>query len=472
MYLNRFASNQIVNFFFFYKIFDSIYLLKFFEFSIFSSNYSFGSKMLRIVSRSAVASVRMVRPTTIARSAVAMKSTWAGVPQGPPDAILGITEAFKKDQFPQKINLGVGAYRDDAGKPFVLPSVLKAEKIILEKNLNKEYAGITGVPEFTVAAAKLAYGDSSPVITENRLAITQSISGTGALRIGAEFLARFFPKKKVFLPNPTWANHKNVFHDSGIETVSYRYYDKTNIALDFDGLVEDLRNAENGSPVLLHACAHNPTGVDPTPEQWRAIAEVFQEKGHFPFFDMAYQGFASGDIARDAYAVRYFVEQGFQIALCQSFAKNMGLYGERVGAFSLVAETPEEKARVDSQLKILIRPLYSNPPIHGARIASEILNSPELKAEWLQEVKNMADRMIKMRALLKENLEALGSKKNWDHVTSQIGMFCYTGLSPEQVDTLAKEYSVYGTRDGRISIAGITSDNVKRLAEAIHNVSK
>ncbi|VVT56700.1 uncharacterized protein SAPINGB_P005221 [Magnusiomyces paraingens] len=402
----------------------------------------------------------------------ANKSTWANVPQGPPDAILGITEAFKKDQFPQKINVGVGAYRDDAGQPFVLSSVLEAEKRVLDQNLNKEYAPITGIPSFTSGAAELAYGEFSPVITQNRLAITQSISGTGALRIGADFVSRFFGKKKIYIPNPTWANHKNIFRDAGMEAVSYRYYNKDTIGLDFEGLLEDLRLAEDGSAILLHACAHNPTGVDPTQEQWRQIAEVFQEKGHFPFFDMAYQGFASGDISRDAYAVRYFVDQGFQIALCQSFAKNMGLYGERVGAFSLVAESPEERARIESQLKIIIRPMYSNPPIHGARIASEILNDAILKAKWLQEVKDMADRMISMRSLLKQNLEALGSIKNWDHVTSQIGMFCYTGLSPEQVDKLAQEYSVYGTRDGRISIAGITSGNVARLAEAIHNVTK
>ena len=417
-----------------------------------------------------VSTARAIRPVRLA--AIANKSTWANVEQGPPDAILGITEAFKKDTFEQKINLGVGAYRDDAGKPFVLPSVLEAEKRVLEKDLNKEYAGITGVPDFTKAAAELAYGADSSAILEKRLAITQSISGTGALRIGAEFLSKFFPSKKILIPTPTWANHGAVFRAAGVTPVQYRYYDSKNIALDFDGLVEDLRKADDGSAVLLHACAHNPTGVDPTPEQWRALSQVFKEKGHFPFFDMAYQGFASGDINHDAYAVRYFVEQGHQIALCQSFAKNMGLYGERAGAFSLVTESAEEVKRVDSQLKIIIRPLYSNPPIHGARLASEILNDAALKAQWLDEVKFMADRIISMRALLKKNLEDLGSKRDWSHVTSQIGMFCYTGLTAEQVDTLAKEYSVYLTRDGRISIAGITSSNVGRLAEAIYAVTK
>jgi aspartate aminotransferase, mitochondrial len=420
---------------------------------------------------------KALKPIVVARqlplrASYRFNSTWSDVKQGPPDAILGITEAFKKDSFHQKINLGVGAYRDDAGKPYVLPSVRKAEENIAKKLLDKEYAPITGVPTFTSAAAELAYGATSSALLENRIAITQTISGTGALRIGAAFLERFYPSKKILLPTPSWANHAAVFKDAGLQPEQYRYYDKGTISLDFEGLIADLEAAPSGTIVLLHACAHNPTGVDPTAEQWRKISEVVKNKKHFPFFDMAYQGFATGDIAKDAYAIRYFVEEGHQVALCQSFAKNMGLYGERVGAFSLVCANPEEKQRVDSQLKILIRPLYSNPPVNGARIASEILNSPELKAQWLEEVKGMADRMIQMRHLLKSNLEALGSKKDWSHVTSQIGMFCYTGLSGEQVDRLAKEFSVYGTRDGRISVSGITSGNVKRLAEAIHEVSK
>lgn len=433
--------------------------------------------MLRTTARTALTASRRtigLRAATPSLAAVVRhKSTWADVKQGPPDAILGITEAFKKDSFDQKINLGVGAYRDDQGKPYVLPSVKKAEKIIVEKNLDKEYAGITGIPAFTSAAAELAYGSNSAPILENRVAITQTISGTGALRVGGAFLDRFYPgSKKILLPTPSWANHAAVFRDSGLTPEQYTYYDKESISLNFEGMLNDIESAPNGTIVVLHACAHNPTGVDPTPEQWRKISEVMMKKGHFPFFDMAYQGFASGDTAKDAYAVRYFVEQGHQVALCQSFAKNMGLYGERVGAFSLVCESAEEKARVDSQLKILIRPIYSNPPIHGARIAAEILNNPELKQQWLEEVKGMADRMISMRHLLKKNLEELGSKHDWSHVTSQIGMFCFTGLKPEQVDRLAQEFSVYGTRDGRISISGITSANVKRLAEAIHEVSK
>ncbi|KAI1361403.1 aminotransferase [Xylaria arbuscula] len=420
---------------------------------------------LRLASRQATA-VR--RASVFGLQAARAGSTWANVPQGPP-AILGITEAFKADSFDKKINLGVGAYRDDKGKPYVLPSVRTAEKKVVDAKLNKEYAGITGVPEFTKAAAILAYGKDSSAL--DRLAITQSISGTGALRIAAAFLQRFYPgDKTIYIPNPSWANHKAVFSDAGLKVEQYRYYDKKTIGLDFEGLIADIKAAPKGSIFLFHACAHNPTGVDPTQDQWKEISQVVKDQGHFSFFDMAYQGFASGDTDKDAFALRYFVEQGHDICLAQSFAKNMGLYGERVGAFSILGSDAEEKKRLDSQVKILVRPMYSNPPIHGARVASEILNNPELYQQWLGEVKEMADRIITMRALLKENLEKLGSSHDWSHITSQIGMFAYTGLDAASMDKLAKEHSVYATKDGRISVAGITSDNVGRLAEAIYKV--
>ncbi|POS83709.1 glutamate oxaloacetate transaminase 2 [Erysiphe pulchra] len=363
-------------------------------------------------------------------------STWAQVPKGPPD--VSITEAFKADSFAEKINLGVGAYRDDTGKPYILPSVKLAENNIVSSGLNKEYAGITGVSEFTKAAAALAYGCNSTAL--DRIAVTQSISGTGALRIGGAFLERFYPgAKKIYLPTPSWANHAAVFKDSGLVVEKYRYYNKDTIGLDFEGLIEDIKNAPRGSIFLLHACAHNPTGVDPTIEQWKEISQTISKLNHFTFFDMAYQGFASGDTNKDAFPVRHFVTEGHNIFLAQSFAKNMGLYGERVGAFSIVCADTEEKARVESQIKILVRPLYSNPPIHGARIAAEILGNKELNSQWLSELKGMADRIITMRKLLKDELEALGSKYDWSHITNQIGMFAYTGLTPEQMEKLAKE---------------------------------
>jgi aspartate aminotransferase len=321
-----------------------------------------------------------------------------------------------------------------------LPSVRTAENKVVSANLNKEYAGITGVPEFTKAAAVLAYGPDSSAL--DRLVITQSISGTGALRIGGAFLQRFYPgAKKIYIPTPSWANHAAVFKDSGLEVEKYRYYNKDTIGLDFEGMVADIKGAPKGSIFLLHACAHNPTGVDPTTEQWKEISNAVKAGGHYAFFDMAYQGFASGDTNKDAFPLRHFVAEGHNPCLAQSFAKNMGLYGERVGAFSIVCADAAEKKRVDSQVKILVRPLYSNPPVHGARIASEILNDPALNKQWLGEVKGMADRIITMRALLKKELEALGSNHDWSHITSQIGMFAYTGLNPEQMDKLAKEVS-------------------------------
>ena len=292
------------------------------------------------------------------------------------------------------------------------------------------------------------------------------------MRIGGAFLARHYPgAKAIYIPTPSWANHKAVFSDCGLEVKSYRYYNKQTIGLDFNGMVEDIKNMPKGSIILLHACAHNPTGVDPTVNEWRAICDAVKEGDHYPFFDMAYQGFASGDTDKDAFALRLFVKEGLQPCLAQSFAKNMGLYGERVGAFSIVTSSPEVKARVDSQVKILVRPMYSNPPVHGARIASTILNDDQLNQQWLGEVKGMAERIIKMRALLKENLEKLGSKQKWNHITDQIGMFAYTGLTAEQMTKLAEEFSVYATKDGRISVAGITSENVGRLAESIYKIT-
>uniref|UniRef100_A0A8C6D2B5 Aspartate aminotransferase n=1 Tax=Moschus moschiferus TaxID=68415 RepID=A0A8C6D2B5_MOSMO len=369
-------------------------------------------------------------PGLAAPASARASSWWAHVEMGPPDPILGVTEAFKRDTNSKKMNLGVGAYRDDNGKPYVLPSVRKYVTV-------------------------------------------QTISGTGALRIGASFLQRFFKfSRDVFLPKPTWGNHTPVFRDAGMQLQSYRYYDPKTCGFDFTGAIEDISKIPAQSVILLHACAHNPTGVDPRPEQWKEMATVVKKNNLFAFFDMAYQGFASGDGNKDAWAVRHFIEQGINVCLCQSYAKNMGLYGERVGAFTVVCKDAEEAKRVESQLKILIRPMYSNPPINGARIASTILTSPDLRKQWLQEVKGMADRIISMRTQLVSNLKKEGSSHNWQHITDQIGMFCYTGLKPEQVERLTKEFSIYMTKDGRISVAGVTSGNVGYLAHAIHQVTK
>lgn len=408
---------------------------------------------------------------TISSSAV--KSWFTDVKMGPPDAILGVTEAFKRDTNPKKINLGVGAYRDDNGKPFVLPCVRLAEERVIAKKLDKEYSPIIGAPEFYNKAIELALGPDSDVLKSKRNATTQTISGTGALRVATSFLSKFWTgNREVYLPNPTWGNHVPVCEHAGLKINRYRYYDPKTCGLDFKGCLDDINKIPENSIILLHACAHNPTGVDPNVEQWRELSGLIKKKNLYPFFDMAYQGFASGNIDRDAQAVRIFEAEGHQYCLTQSFAKNMGLYGERVGAFTIAAKDKEEADRVMSQIKILVRALYSNPPIHGARIVAEILNDTDLRAMWLKDVKCMADRIIGVRTQLKENLIKLGSSRPWDHITNQIGMFCYTGLKPEQVERMIKDYSIYLTKDGRISMAGVTSKNVQYLAQAMHDVTK
>ena len=335
---------------------------------------------------------------------------------------------------------------------------------------DKEYAGITGVADFCKASIKLAYGNSLKEAT----AVTQTLSGTGALRIGGDFLARFYEAgdKKIFLPTPTWGNHGNIFKDSGLQVGAYKYFSKETNGLDLKGMLADLKAMPAKSVVLLHACAHNPTGVDPTISEWQEILNAIGEREHQVFFDMAYQGFASGLPDKDAAAVRMFVDAGIPIILAQSYAKNFGLYGERVGALSIVCSDMKQKEAVESQLKIIVRPMYSNPPIHGARIVSTILNTPELNQEWLGEVKMMADRIIEMRTRLFDGIVKLGNKRDWSHIKNQIGMFCYTGLNAAQVERLTKEFHVYLTKDGRISIAGITPSNVDHLAKAMHEVSK
>ena len=339
--------------------------------------------------------------------------------------------------------------------------------------MDKEYLPISGLAEFTKAASELAFGETSPIIKNGLNATVQGISGTGSLAIGAFFLSDFWKgPKEIYVPIPTWGNHIPLFTRAGFSVKKYRYYDEKTCGLDFNGVLDDLSKAPKGSIVLLHACAHNPTGVDPKAEQWKELSSLIKERQLFPFFDMAYQGFASGDIDRDATALRQFINDGHQVALAQSFAKNMGLYGERVGAFTVTCTSKEEVAKVMSQIKIVIRPTYSNPPVSGARIAHLILTDPSLRSSWLKELKGMADRIISMRQTLRNGLEKAGSSRNWQHITDQIGMFCYTGMTPDQVERITKEFSIFLTRDGRISVAGINSSNVDYLAQAMHEVTK
>jgi aspartate aminotransferase len=406
-----------------------------------------------------------------------MNSVWSKVQMGPEDPILGVTVAFNKDTDPKKINLGVGAYRDDNGKPFILPSVREAEKRIFEAKMDHEYAPIAGIASFNKACQELQLGADSEIIQAKRAVTVQSLSGTGALRVGADFIARHIDlpaetKKTIFLPNPTWGNHNTIFQDSGFSLKNYRYYDEKTCGLDFKGFLDDVKAAPKNSFFLFHACAHNPTGVDPNMNQWAELSKVCKERGHYIFFDLAYQGFASGSPEKDVAPVRLFIKDGHNVSIAQSFAKNFGLYGERAGALTFLTANQKEAENLESQLKILIRPMYSNPPIGGARIVQTILADAKLNAQWRTEVASMAQRIQSMRSKLVENLKSLGSKKDWSHITSQIGMFSYTGLKPDQVEKMTKDFHIYLIKNGRISVAGITSQNVGHLALAMHEVTK
>ncbi|XP_019855412.1 PREDICTED: aspartate aminotransferase, mitochondrial-like [Amphimedon queenslandica] len=406
-------------------------------------------------------------------AAVRASSWWSGVEVGPPDPIFGLLEAYNKDERTNKVNLTVGAYRDDQGKPYVLNVVKQIERDNLDKYKEKEYAGILGYPSFHRAAIEFALTPQEKHVKENLYVSAQAIGGTGALRIIALFLAKFFPHQKtIYVPAPTWGNHAPVFRSSGLNVETYRHFKPETCGFDSEACYEDLRKIPDNSLILFHACGHNPTGIDPTLDEWSQLSKICKEKNHYVFMDMAYQGFSTGDLDRDASALRLFVRDGHQLSYAQSFSKNMGLYGERVGAVTILCDTPEEKAALESQLKIIVRPMYSNPPINGARIATEILTNENYRSQWLVEMKNMADRITSMRTSLKDALAKHGSTLDWSHVTKQIGMFCFSGLSAEKVDALRNEYGIYMTRDGRISMPALCSSNVDYVAKAIHEITK
>ncbi|KAM6916632.1 LOW QUALITY PROTEIN: aspartate aminotransferase, cytoplasmic [Xenentodon cancila] len=401
-------------------------------------------------------------------------SVFSEVPQAAPVAVFKLSQDFNNDQFPDKVNLGVGAYRTDEGKPF-LPVVKKVEKIIVhDDRLNHEYLPILGLPEFRSSASKIALGDDSPAIQDDRVGAVQCLGGTGALKIGAEFLRRFYngsnnTRTPVYVSAPTWENHNAVFTNAGFEDVRpYKYWDAEKRGLHLAGFLCDLESCPERSIFVLHACAHNPTGTDPTQEQWKKIAEVMMRRKLFAFFDSAYQGFAS-DLEKDAWAVRYyFVSRGFEMFCAQSFSKNFGLYNERVGNLTIVARDAENLRRILSQMEKIVRTTWSNPPSQGARIVAITLTSPELFSEWKDNVKTMADRVLLMRAQLKAKLHALGTPGTWDHITDQIGMFSFTGLNPKQVEYLVKERHIYLMASGRINMCGLTSKNIDYVAESIY----
>lgn len=397
-----------------------------------------------------------------------MASRFASLPPSPPDIVYGLDAKAKAAPEP-KINLVIGAYRDAEGKPYPLKVVRKAERLLLDMNLNKEYLPIEGLKEFCDVSVKLLFGNDSP--ERSRIAAVQAISGTGACRLAAEFLVRTMPRStQVLISDPTWPNHGPIFSQSGFLNVgSYRYFDKKTNLVDIKGLLEDLEKAPNNSVIVLHACAHNPTGADPSPKDWELIANVVEKKGHFPVFDSAYQGYASGDLDKDAYSVRYFAKRGMELAACQSYAKNLGLYNERTGCFSVLCKTPEAAELAFGLIKNVVRPLYSNPPANGARIVSLILSKPELFAEWRVELKGMADRIILMRKILFDELQRLKTPGNWDHVIKQIGMFSYLGLTQAQSKQL-QDKRIFVMLSSRASIAGLTEESAKRLAKGIDEV--
>lgn len=404
-------------------------------------------------------------------------SLFAGTPQGPPDAILGVTEAFKRSDNPRKINLGVGAYRDGDGRPYVLPSVRAAEVALAGEGRDMEYLPVSGLRSFVEKSVRLAYGEGNEHVRSGCFAGLQALSGTGACRIAGDLIARCMDKAGegrplVLVPDPTWANHHAIFRDANCRVETYAYYDARRRGVDVAACLADLRRAPRGSVVLLHATAHNPTGCDLAADEWAAVLGVARDRGLQCLFDSAYQGFTSGDADEDAAAIRLAADMGLKVLLAQSFSKNMGLYGHRVGCVSLLTGSVGEAAAVESQMKKIARAMWSNPPVAGARLVDAVLGDARLEGMWRAEMRGMAGRIGGMRRALVGALADAGSGADWGHVERQNGMFAYSGLTAGQVARLADEWAVFLTADGRVSMAGVYESNVRYLAEAVHAVTK
>ncbi|QDV70880.1 Aspartate aminotransferase [Rosistilla carotiformis] len=382
----------------------------------------------------------------------------------PPDSILGLSEAFQKDPNPAKINLSVGVYKDTSGQTPVLRCVKQAEETLLKTETTKGYLGIDGLPEYRQHVHGLVFGEQVPA---SQVAVVQTPGGTGALRVAADFIATQLRPARVWLSNPTWANHNAIFAAAGVQVETYSYLNAEKTGLDFDSMLDDLKTkSHNGDVVLLHACCHNPTGVDPTAEQWAQIAEVVRERGLLPLVDFAYQGFGQG-ITEDAVGIRTLLETCDEMLVASSFSKNFGLYSERVGGLSLVAKNPEEATAAMSQLKCIVRTNYSNPPRHGGAIVATVLGNPELTATWHEEVAEMRDRIAAMRSQFVTQMHQRQSKRDFSFLLSQSGMFSFSGLNPMQVDQLRNEYAIYIVGSGRINVAGMTDENLPRLCDAV-----
>jgi len=387
----------------------------------------------------------------------------------PKDPILGLTETFLADQRPEKVNLGVGVYYDDQGKLPLLRAVKRAEEARVAKGLPRGYQPIDGPAAYNKAVQALLFGSDSPVVTSGRVVTIDALGGTGGLRVGAEYLRRLCPESRVVISDPTWENHRGVFESAGFTVQSYTYYDPQSHGLDFGGMVQSLKGMPQRTIVLLHACCHNPTGVDLNLQQWEEVVALCKAKQFIPFLDLAYQGFGDG-IDQDAAAVRLFAQSDMPFLVASSFSKSFSLYGERVGALSLITADANEAARVLSQIKRVIRTNYSNPPTHGGGIVSDVLNSPELRALWEQELGEMRDRIRQMRSAFTEKLKALGTKQDFSFVTKQRGMFSFSGLSAQQVDRLREEHAIYAISTGRICVAALNSNNIDRVVRAVASV--
>ncbi len=393
-------------------------------------------------------------------------SLFSAVEMAPRDPILGLNEAFNADPRPDKVNLGVGVYCDEQGRIPLLRAVAQAEQARVAARASRGYLPIDGIGAYDQAVRTLVFGADSPLVANGRVVTVQALGGTGALKIGADFLKRLRPEAVVAISDPSWENHRALFESAGFDVRTYRYYDATSHGVNRSGLLDDLRALPAGSIVVLHACCHNPTGVDLAPEDWRAVLDVIRERDHVPFLDMAYQGFGEG-IEQDAAAVHLFAESGLPFLVSNSFSKSFSLYGERVGALSLVTDSREESARVLSQVKRVIRTNYSNPPTHGAMVVASVLNDPALRALWEQELGEMRERIRDMRLAMVERLAAQGAARDFGFVARQRGMFSYSGLSAEQVERLKTEFGIYAVGTGRICVAALNRGNLEAVTRAI-----
>ncbi|QWD78428.1 amino acid aminotransferase [Polynucleobacter sp. MWH-Svant-W18] len=394
---------------------------------------------------------------------------FTSVQLAPKDPIFGLTEAYVADQRSDKVNLGVGVYYTDEGKIPLLKAVVKAEEELVAKHSPRGYIPIEGPNPYNSAVQNLLFGTNSALLKDGRVVTAECIGGTGALRVGADFIKRLNLNAPCAISNPTWENHRGIFEAAGFEVVEYTYFDSKTHGVDFTGMVKSLESLPKNTTVLLHACCHNPTGADITEAQWRQVIDICKAKGLIPFLDMAYQGFAAG-IEQDGLAVRLFAESGMSFFVSSSFSKSFSLYGERVGALSIVTESKEESARVMSQLKRVIRTNYSNPPTHGAAIAAAVLTSPELRKLWEDELAEMRTRIKTMRHELVQKLSAAGVKEDLSFIEEQRGMFSYSGLTAEQVERLQKEDGIYALSTGRICVAALNTKNIDKVVKAIARV--